>query len=256
MLRIQVGGVTILGRPEDTSSRVAGLFVGRDGFEGWDDGPDVRREGVALLSEHGEYDSPVFNGSRVISVDGHAIAWSEEELGKLRNLVMGIGADGKRTRLTVTHQGMTLAATVRRGARPTFRDTGIRYGRLRARFAIFLVAADPRKYGVPHEFAAGDPVTHDGNFPASPVLVVAGPQPAGYTVAAGTNQYTVTTPLPSGSTDEIDMSTGWVRRNGVLLVGGITRADTWRIPVGAPGLVHTITGGPGALTVRVTDTFM
>jgi hypothetical protein len=111
-------------------------------------------------------------------------------------------------------------------------------------------------YGEVSTFASGATAVQYGNFPALPELVVAGPHPAGYTVTAGSNQFTVTAALPAGSTDVIDMSTGWVRRNGVLLVGGISRADTWEIPPGLPGMLHTITGGTGPLTVRVTDTFI
>lgn len=256
MLRIRLGGTTILGRPDELAPRVEGLFVGPDGFEGWDDGPDVRRESVDRPGMHGEFDLPVYSASRVISVDGHALAWSADELGHLRNEIMGLGAFGQKLRMTVDHQGTELWADVRRGAKPSFRDAGIRHGMHRATFAVHFVAVDPRKYGTVRDFTTGQAAYHYGNFPATPELIVTGPKAAGYTVTGpGGRQYIVTSPLASGQTDRIDLMTGWLYRDGVLLSGAISQAQVWALQPGGPGTVHTITGGTG-LTVRVTDTFM
>ncbi len=256
MLRIRVGGVTILGRPDGSSSKPKGLFVGPDGFAGWDDGPDLRREAVDRPGQHGQFDMPVFNGSRVVSIDGHALAWSESELGHLRDLIMGLGAFGDLLRLTVDHQGSTRWADVRRGAKPTFQDAGIRFGLLRARFAIHFVAPNPRKFGETREFPAGAAAFHYGNFPASPEIVVTGPKAGGYTITGpGGRQYVVTQALASGQTHRIDMSTGWLYLNGALQSGAVSQARTWAIPPGTSA-VHTITGGTGSMAVRLTDTFM
>lgn len=256
MLRIRVGGLTILGRPDESTSRVEGLFVGPDGFEGWDDGPDIRRESVDRPGQHGEFDTPVFNGSRVISVDGHALAWSEAELGHLRNQIMGLGGFGDLMRITVDHQGSTLWADARRAAQPTFRDAGIRHGMLRARFAIHFVAPNPRKFGETRDFPAGAAALHYGNFPASPEIIVTGPKAGGYTITGpGGRQYVVTQALAAGQTHRIDMNTGWLYLNGVLQSGAVSQARTWAIPPGTSA-VHTITGGTGSMTVRVPDTFL
>lgn len=253
MLRIQISGVQIFGRPHDFSSRVEGLFVGPDGFEGWDDGPDTRRESLDRPGQHGEYDLPVLNASRVITVDGHALAWSEAELGHLRNRVMGIGADGSRTRLVVEHQGSTLWADVRRGARPTFRDAGIRSGMLRARFAIHLVAADPRKFGEVNDFPGGAMAIHRGNFPATPEHVITGTS-GPYTINGPGGKKFMVSSGPGAGSDRVDMSTGRIYRNGALQLGVTLRADLWAIPPGLPGVTHTITAG--SLITRVPDTFV
>lgn len=253
MLRIQVAGVTILGRPNDFSSRVEGLFVGPDGFEGWDDGPETRRESIDRPGQHGEFDLPVFNGSRVISIDGHALAWSDVELDLLRNRVMGIAADGARTRLTVEHRGSSLWADVRRGARPTFRDAGIRSGMMRAKFAIHLVAADPRKYGEEHEFPAGAVSINRGNFPATPQHLVTGTSGT-YTINGPGGKKFIVSSGPGSGTDRIDMASGRVYRNGVLQLGVTSRADLWAVPPGLPGVTHTITAG--SLVTRLPDTFV
>lgn len=254
MLRLQFGTVSILGRPDDFSSRVEGLFVGPDGFEGWDDGPEVRRESVERPGQHGEYDLPVFNGSRVVSVDGHALAWSDVELGHLRNRIMGVGADGQRLRLAVEHQGSTLWADVRRGSRPTFRDAGIRNGMMRARFALHVVAADPRKYGEVRDFAGGVGAVHYGNFPATPRLLI-GAGSGGYTVT-GPSGRVVTVGTAPAAAHYIDFTTGGLFNTaGVRQVGAITVYQPWSIPVGIPGVVATISGAR-SLTQRVTDTFI
>lgn len=254
MLRINVSGVQILGRPDGLSSRVEGLFVGPDGFSGWDDGVDVRREAVPRPGQHGEFDLPVFNGSRVISIDGHALAWSEYELGHLRNRIMGVCADGGLQPISVNHQGDTLHAKVRRGAKPTFVDAGIRHGMMRARFAIFLVAADPRKYGEVYEYAAGQPAVHHGNFPATPRLMV-GAGSGGYTVTGPFGRQIVVGTAPAGA-HYIDFASGGLfTAAGVRQVGAITVYQPWSIPVGVPGVTATISGAR-SLTQRVTDTYI
>lgn len=256
MLSISVDGVEILGRPRDGVSRVEGLFVGPDGFNGWDDGVDVRREAVERPGEHGEYDLPVFNGSRVISIDGHVFAWSDDDLRFLRDRVMGVAADGGRHQLSVTHQGSTLHATVRRGAKPLFVDSGKRSGRRRATFALYLVAADPRKYGEVHEYQSGEPAVHYGNFAASPELIVTGTMP-GYSVHGPDGRtLTVSQELAAGQTHRIDLLTGRVYRDGVLQVG-VRRGPVWTVPASSAA-VHTLVpaSGSGSLTVRVTDTFI
>ncbi|WP_404474851.1 hypothetical protein [Microbacterium aerolatum] len=244
----------ILSRPDDGPSRVEGLFVGPDGFNGWDDGVDVRRESVDRPGQHGEFDLPVFNGSRVISVDGHALAWSEYELGQLRNRVMGVGADGGRQVISVEHQGDTLHATVRRGSKPTFVDSGIRHGMHRARFALFLVAADPRKYGDVHEFPAGQVAINRGNFPATPRLMV-GAGSGGYTVTGPNGRQVVVGTAPAGAHYIDFVSGGLFTAAGVRQVGAITVYQPWTIPPGVPGVTATISGSR-TLTQRVTDTYI
>lgn len=254
MLRINIAGVQILGRPDDGLSRVEGLFVGPEGLNGWDDGVDVRRESVERPGEHGEFDLPVFNGSRVISIDGHALAWSEFELGQLRNQIMGVCADGGRQKITVEHQGEAMHATVRRGAKPTFVDAGVRHGMMRARFAIFLVAADPRKYGEVHDFPAGTEAVNRGNFPATPRLMV-GAGSGGYTVTGPGGRRVVVGTAPAGA-HYIDFASGGLfTAAGVRQVGAITIYEPWTVPVGAPGVTASISGSR-SLVQRVTDTFI
>ena len=251
MLRIRVGGLTILGAPRVNEPAV-GLFVGPDGFQGWDDSTTGRRDSTDRPSAHGSFDGPLLRGERVFSVDGHAIAASAAELGHLRSRVTGLGGDGARVRVTVDHQGQTLWADAK-VPEATFRDLGFRGRRHRARFSLQFVAADMRKYGPVQSFpGASVQAFHYGNFPAAPVIDVVGPVAAPYTVASQGKSYTVTQALTAGQTHRIDMSTGWVTRNGVLQVGVVSSAQTFEIP---PGLPVTVTG-PASMTVKVTDTYI
>ncbi|WP_424937531.1 MULTISPECIES: hypothetical protein [Bacteria] len=255
MLRIHADRATILGRPLPGDDRPHGLFVARDGFQGWDDTPDAVREAIARPGTHGEYDLPVYMGARVFSIDGHAIAWSDLALASLRSTVTGIGAAGGRFQVTVTHQGQTLRAYARRGGKATFQDKGFRVGRRRASFQVQFVAPDPRKYGDQHTYAAGEEAIHWGNFPASPVLEVRGPTPP-YTIQTSIGrQLTIAQGLGLGQTHRIELRTGRLYRDGVLQVGAIVGGATWVVPPGLPGVVHTITG-PGALRVWLPDTYI
>ena len=257
MLRIRIGSTIILGRPDDTKPRVEGLFVAPDGFTGWDDGGgDIRRESVPRPAEHGEFDLPVFQGSRVFSIDGWALAWSERELGQLRSVVTGIGATGDRVKVTVDHQGQTLWAMARRGAKPTFKDTGVRYGLHRARFMMQFVARDPRKYGEVREFAAGEAAVQYGNFPATPKIIVSGVAASGYTVTGPDGrQVIVYHPLVASQPHTIDFARGGLFVGGVRIPGAISVYQPWSVPPGAPGVVTTVNGSR-TLRIEVADTFV
>lgn len=253
MLEIRMGGLTILGRPDDGTTHVEGLFVGPDGFHGWDDGVDSRGESVERPDQHGEFDMPVFLGSRVVTIDGHALAWSDVELGHLRKRVMGLGATGDRFRVAVEHQGETLWATARRAGKPTFTDSGIRSGMHRASFVIQFTCRDPRKYGEIRDYAAGEAAAHYGNFPATPRLLI-GAGAGGYTVTGPGGRVVTVGTAPAGA-HEIDFVTGGLYLGGARQVNAITVYQPWSIPPGLPGVTATISGAR-TLTQRVTDTFI
>lgn len=253
MLRVNAGGVEILGRPNDLHPRVEGLFFGPDGFNGWDDGADVRRESVERPGADGEFDLPVFLGSRVFSLEGHALAWSEPELAHLRSRVTGLGAAGGRLRFSVEHQGQVLWADARLGTRPTFKDAGIRSGMLQAKFFAQFVAADPRKYGEVHDFPGGTAAVNRGNFPARPQLLI-GAGSGGYTVTGPDGRKVIVGTAPSAA-HEIDFTNGGLYLGGVRQTGAITTYQPWTVGPGLPGTVATISGSR-SLVQRVTDTFI
>lgn len=254
-LTIRADAVTIRGTP-DGFSDVTGLWVAPDGWNGWEDGGgDVRRESVPRPSSHGEFDLPVFQGSMVFSVDGHALARSPLELGHLRRQVTGLGASGSKFRVSVDLHGETLWVMARRGAKPTFKDSGIRSGLLRARFMLQFVAADPRKYGDVHDFPAGVEAVNFGNFEATPRLMI-GAGSGGYTVTGpGGRQIVVSSGAPAGA-HYIDFTSGGLfTAAGVRVPGVMSVFQPWTVGPGLPGVVASITGSR-KLAQRVTDTYM
>lgn len=261
MLRIRPEGLRnpILGVPDESMTRVEGLFVGPDGFEGWDDGGgESRRESVERPGAHGEFDLPVFLGSRVVTIDGHALAWSEAELGHLRSQIMGLGATGARFKVTVDHQGQTLWAWARRGSKPTFKDAGIRYGMHRARFMVQFVCADPRKYGYTLSYPGGAAAFNLGNFPALPRIEVTGNMPSGYAIhGPGGKRFVTTAALVPGMVHSINMAEGWLRILGVVQATKVPRAEVWAIPAGGQAVQTLVpVSGSGQMKVFVTDTFV
>lgn len=259
MLQIHVDGREILGHPRDMS-RPYGLFVRKDGFQGWQGLPAGRREALARAVQHGEFDVPVFLPSRIVTIDGWVIARSESELGWLSDSVAGIGAAGGRMTVTIEHQGNVRTAYGRR-VLAECDDAGIRHGRyLRAEFQVQLVFPDPRKYGDtavlpgdrlappnPAATATAIDVFSYGNFPAFPVVEIPN-APAGYTITSPLGTFVVSG-ATAGGTHTVDLRNGRVRRNGSLM-SDVGRGDLWAVPPGEQ-VRHTLSV-PGR--VRITDT--
>lgn len=253
-LRIMVEGLTVLGRPEN--GQHVGLFVRPNGFEGWDDGADSRRDRVDIPGSHGEFDLPGFLGPRVFSIDGWALTYSERELAHFREQVLGVGAAGGRVRVSVEHQGQLLWANARVGGKPTFRDAGIRHGLMRAQFQWQFIASDPRKYSGIDKVASGVASLNRGNFPAVPIFEVTTSVATGYRINGPDGRhFIVSTPLPVGQKDVIDFRTARVRRNGVLLAGAVSRAQTWSLPPGVQILQTLVpAAGTGVLVAHTPHT--
>lgn len=260
MLKIRVGGLTIRGRP-DSAADAFGLFVRPGGFTGWDDGVEPRRDAQGRPGAHGEFDLPVFLGARVPGIDGHALAKSPRDLAMLRSAVLGVGADGRRERLIVEHQGQTLWADARMGGKTLFADSGRRVARRwHATFLLSFVCADPRKYGTttPHGPAQFLRLSHLGNITSFPVIEVTGSMLSGYSIWGPDNrEYRVTQALAAGHQHKIDMATGRLYLDDVLQVGVVTRGDVWGIPYGALSVPYQLTPVAGAGTLRATviDTY-
>ena len=256
-LEVLLGEVVFLARPRD-GSEPFGLFIEREGLQGWDDGVTVRGESVPIPAGHGEFDLPVFRGGRAITLSGVAAARSPFELGRLRSLVMGIGAAGQSVPIRVWHQDEWLRAVGRiaPGTTPAFRDTGGAGPKARARFELQLLCRDPRKYGASRMFAAGALAFHRGNFPAIPaVRVTRRSGSGGYTVSTPAGRVVVSQALPVGASHLIDLRTGGLYNGATRIVGGMPTFQPWTIPAASTGLVHTVSTGL-TLEVEVTDTYI
>lgn len=233
-LSIRAGGAVIRGVP--THAHPWGLFVKRNGFQGWEGIADRRRDQVARAVEHGEHDVPVYLGARVATIDGWIIAQNERELREWAQQVVGLGADGQRLAVTVDHQQQTLWARGR-VVSATADDAGERHGwYIRASFQIQVVFADPRKYGSLESFPTSgyqtiSDVYQRGNFPAHPAIVF-GSGPSSWSCTASGRSLQVSG-MTSGGAVRFDMRTGRITRNGVDVTDSATiTGDIWAVPVG------------------------
>lgn len=252
MLEIHVAGREILGRPRDMSSPY-GLFVKRDGFQGWQGMSNTRREALARAVEHGEHDAPVYLGSRVVTVDGWVIAPTESQVRHLSESLTGL-LSGVRERWKVKQQGSyrwadgrVVLATADDAA------TRARYG-WRAEFQIQVVFADPRRYGDTQVFPASGTarsmqVSHRGNFPGYPVIEIPA-APTAYTITSPGGTFAVAG-ATAGGTHSVDLRRGRVHRDGVEMYD-VGVGDLWAVPPGERWL-HTLSV-PGR--VRVIDTYI
>lgn len=259
-VRIGYGGLVIRAYPGmDGVDR--GLFLAKDGFEGWEDaGAEFQASYTDRPNAHGAFEADALLRTRQPSITAWALADSDRELGLLRQRVSGAGADGGLHPFTVDMHEATTWANAQRSGRWRFTDQGVRNGVLRASVFMQFACPDPRIYGAAQVFAAGEPAFHRGNFPADPKVTVTGTFPGGYSVHGPRGHvFSVAAPLVPGNTDVIDMRTGWVYRNGALLVGGVARADVSQVLPGASSdqvFLLVAPSGSGSMLVSVTDTFV
>ncbi|GGM42109.1 hypothetical protein [Microbacterium saperdae] len=254
-LWVHADGVEILARPRDFPSVIEGLFVGPDGLNGWEDGGgDVRRESVERPASIGEFDLPVYEGPLVFSMEGHALAQSEQQLAVLRDRVTGVGYGGRRFKVAVGLQGRELWTWVRRGSKPTFRDTGRRGRLLQASFMLQFVAPIPRRYGQERLVPAGEAAVNRGNEEAVPRLLI-GAGAGGYTVTGPGGRVITANANAPAAAHFIDFSTGGLfNAAGGRVPNAITVWQPWKIPPGLPGVVATISTSR-SLTQAYPDTF-
>jgi hypothetical protein len=258
-LELAVGGREILGRPWDMS-RPWGLFVRKDGFQGWGALSAGRREALARAVQHGAHDVPVYLPSRVVTIDGWAIADDPYSLQLQLEDVTGIGATGAAEDFAAKQWGLARRASGRR-ILAVGDDEGRWKGRnIYAPFQLQFVFADPRKYGetmvlpggkltprAPSATATSIDVYHRGNFSASPMTVIPS-APAGYTITSPGGTFVVTG-ATAGGTHAVDHRNGRVYRNGVEMPG-VGRGDLWAVPAHTTW-PHTLSV---AGRIHITDT--
>lgn len=258
-LEIRVEGREIFGSRPPGFSRFA-FIVKPNGLQGWQGLPAGRRQALARAVQHGEYDTPVYLPSRVVTIDGWLIARDESLLGDAIDSIVGIGGTGERTAVHVKLHGRTRQATGRRMLAEA-EDSGVRNGRdFYGEFQLQFVFADPRKYGDtavlpgdrlappnPAATATEIDVFSYGNFPAFPVVEIPN-APAGYTITSPLGTFVVSG-ATAGGTHTVDLRNGRVRRNGSLM-SDVGSGDLWAVPPGEQ-VRHTLSV-PGR--VRITDT--
>jgi hypothetical protein len=244
-----MGSVRIGSWFADASNVVDGFTI--EDIDGWDDSPDYRTTDIERPQAHGSFELPAFSGSRRISISGFCFADSDPELGHKKNQLSGLMSDGLFHRMVIKDQGITSWADVQR--------VGSKFKTIAAgdvaRYQLQVWAADPRKFGDTRAFAAGVASYHYGNFAAAPVHTVTGVG-SGYTInGPGGRTFTVTKAVTSGHPHTIDMATGFLSVDGVVVVGSVTSADVWSVPPGGT-VTHTLTGSGVTLSTAVKDTYI
>jgi hypothetical protein len=217
---------------------------------GLDDGVGTRRDAVDRPAAHGQFGLPGYLTGRPVTIEGEIYTHSPQEQDHAVLALSGILAAGGMGRLTLESGGETTWMLVQRNGAPTI--TRDRWG-LFATYTLQLWAVDPRRYGETRAFPGGQAAYHYGNFPATPEHEVTGTV-GGYTISGPDGRAFTLSSGPGSGTDRVDMASGRVYRNEVLLLGIVTQADLWAIPPGMPGVVQTVSAG--SLTTTVVDTFV
>lgn len=251
-LRVNVAGLDFFGD--------AGPFlIGPDGFEGWDEGVDMRLEKTGRPQAHGSYGLPGFQESRVVSVSGNVLADSPAQLSYLKERLLGILAGGQSGRIQVARPWGTQWADCQLGAKTRFAERG---GKNSGTFQIQLWCADPRKFGEVQSFTlpANTPtvVFHRGNYEATPYITVSGSMPGGYTLTVAGWNYAVSRPLVSGTPHVIDYNDGRLRINGSVVQNSIGNTNLATIPPGASitCALYATSGGTGTAVMSLPDTYI
>jgi len=248
--------ITWAGRTLSGTDRFGRWVTQNDKFEGWWDSPDIKGESADRPNGDGEFDLPVYNQARLITIGGNFHADSHEQMHEAMNFFTGAMSG----RFQTSGHGSIQWADAKR-------NSGVKFTPVTDTFAqwqVRLKCVDPLKYGNVNAYSipSGSSYTtvfHRGNAVGYPTVTVSGSFPGGYVLqSSGGAEYRVTTAL--GATPHtIDMSTGLLVRNGSVVSGGVTRADLWRIQGGSLATdmrLQPITTGSGTAAVTLLDTYI
>lgn len=246
-MRITIGSVTFDEWPRDYDDA---FVVTPNGLTGWFGAAGIRRNETQRPAAHGSFDAPGFRGAKVPFVAGEILAASPATFHAKRLQLEALLADGSTGRMSVqddhgnvTWQDVRLAQPAVVAPHPNDPSGS---------FQIGLWAHRAEIYGEERTFSgASADVFHRGTLPA-PLTVRIGNGAANYAVTSPLGTFQVAG-APSGGTHVVDLRTGRVTRNGTLLTGVVTRAETWDLPAGAP-VAHSVSAGSN-VTWITRDTF-
>lgn len=235
----------------------------RDGFyiqdfDGWEDGVVMRRNSHPFPQNHGGFDVPSFMDERKVEMSGLCYAKSWAVIGYRALMFTGALSKGTLSPVTVEQDDNVLRGQAQLGdhQQPTFKR--VHGGRPLAKFEMPMTFPDPRKYGDTLTYGPGTSVTawQYGNFSATPIYTVTGSMPDGYSIFGPEGrEYRVNLALTTGHTHTINMATGALRVDGVLVFGKVTRDDTWACPSGVKTTATlTPVSGTGLIAAAVRET--
>lgn len=153
---------SVLALPTYTVDGWVGNTVDGDGVEwwvtkedGWSSAPGVRLELSDRPQRDGSFDAPSFRSSRVITLEGTAVAPDEDARERAKDRLAAVLADGSAlAEFAVAERTVTRRALVRLTAGTKVVDTTP----VSFDFSVQLVAPDPLRYGAGvHEESCGLP---------------------------------------------------------------------------------------------------
>jgi len=229
-LRIDLGSIPIGG--VDTS----GVAWSLQTFDGWD-GSEVRAEYTERESDHGTWASPVYLGSRPLTLTGTVTAPDRATLDDALERLRTAAALGDTT-LVVYEQTEAKQATVRRSGKPLFAYLTDRI----ATYSVLLTAADPRRYStVLQTGTTALPSTTGGlTFPITfPVTFSATPVVSALYADGTVRQLIYSLDLGAGDVLVIDTDARTVILNGVT-----SRRRFMTVSGGWPTIPAAVNGTP------------
>lgn len=222
---------------------------------GWYEAPQSKGDGGERPLADGDYEAQRFYGPRMVTVDGILFHKGRGQLVSAREQ-LNVRASLNKHDLVVTDAGLTRRLVVK-----ALGVDWIEATRDASRFQVRLRADDPRKFGDSQRFSGSVGAAFDvyqrGAHPATPVVTVSGSMPSGYDLTLNGRLVTVTKGLSSGSTHTIDMRTGILRQNGVVVAGGFSYSELLKVNAGLPQSFYSVAAsGSGTVRLDYYDTYM
>jgi len=259
---------------------LGGVLCGLKDIDGWHNGPGVRKNRADRLWAHGEFSERGWRTARLITISGHIRTTTRAEAGGFVDRLATVFADGTPGQFIFTDPdlGTRWANCTLEGAPKTAWTQQTRID-----WELELLAADPRKYGLPVEAAGGVPVdggalafdlftqgtmgvldfgapgstgvvelTNVGTADTAPVFTVTGTMPSGFTVenrATGA-RLVFAGAVVTGQVVRLDSGSGDVTVNGVDRGVLLVRREWEMLDPGETGSwVLTAADSVGALMV-------
>ena len=251
MQELKIGDVLI--EPYAPRDKDDCVFLMPDGLSGFTGGTTDRGEQTARPYGDGALSVDSFLSAGSMTLDGGITAPTPFDLVQKINRFVAEFTN-REIMISAKDEAGYFWRVARRNGLPVVKRHGA--DRCFARFNAQLWFPDPHYYGQTRTAPSGVRVANYGSADAIPTVRVQGPQPAGYTIGDGEGgEIVVTQALGAGGTDVIDLRTGWVRRAGVIVSGAVSKFQPWTVPAYG-SKVHTFSGGSGAVSFEVTDTYM
>jgi hypothetical protein len=251
---VGVPDATVTFRGDDQFGK--GLVVVPDGFRGWNGGAPKRRDVKLRQNRRGARRARAYGNPRTVTIEAWANASSLAALSDISDLIGVLDSDDvELVKISVEEMGRTLwqiGSVDFAGFDPDGTDPT-------ADVNLELWIEDSVKYGEIHYDPSDGPgrsssVTHAGNTTAALVHTVTGESATGYTLASDGKRFQVLEPLVPGRPHVVDMETGELSINGVVIDDKVGDADLWGCP-GGRAVITTVNGGSAQVQTRVIDTY-